>query len=134
MASAIVGIGGIEVADGQPLGVLGHEEPHLRDQILVGHPQAWREREDLEPVRRQVATLAQAERHVVEVGVIARSALDLEPEDTAIPDRLALLGGEAHERLPATILRRVDAEGAGRDLGPGRELLRRRVRPPAVSV
>ena len=117
-----LGIRGIEVADGQPLGVLGHEESHLGDQILVGHPQAGREREDLEPLGRQVAVLAQAERDLVQVGVVARRASDLEAEDAPTADRLPSFRSKAHEGLPATILSRIGAEAAHGDLAACRKL------------
>ena len=113
---------GIEVADGQPLGVLRHEEPQLGDPVLVGHPQAGREREDLQTIRRQVAMLAQAERDLVEVGIVARRAIDLEPEDAPAADRLAAFRSEAHESPPAVILSRIGAEAEHRDLAAGGKL------------
>ena len=122
MLSVIVGIGGIEIADRQLLGVLGHGEAQLGDEILVRHPDGGREREDLQPLGRQIAVLAQAQRHLVQVRVVARRAIDLEPEEASAADHLARVRREAGKRLPATVLGRIGAQRARRDLAAGRKL------------
>ena len=83
--------------------------------------------------RRQVAAIAQAQGHSVQIGVVAGHALDLQAENPPAADRFALVGRDREQRLPAVVQSRAGrdhllaqrgARGellrAGLDAGPGR--------------
>ena len=98
-------VGGIEVADRQRLGIVRYREAQLGDMAGVGHPHGRQEAADLEAVGGEVAALAQAQRHRVEVGVVAGQGLDLQAEHAPPANRLALLGDDREQRLPAAVER-----------------------------
>ena len=118
-----LGVGGIEIAHRQPLGVGWHRKAQLGHVLIVRDPHGRSRIDDLEPVRGEVAAIAQAEGHGVEIGVVAGRAFDLQAEDPPPADRLALLGEGREQGLPAVVEGGTGADHALGEHRPGGQLL-----------
>jgi hypothetical protein len=107
-----VGIGRIEIAHDQSVRAFRRLEAQLRDPALVRHADRGRVGEDLEPVRREVAPIAQTQDGREQVAVVAACSLDQQTENPLPVHELALLGRYGCERLPSPIGRRAGTVAA----------------------
>jgi hypothetical protein len=107
-----LGVGRIEIADRQPVGIGGHGELQFGHRTLVGYAHGRLFGQNLQPFGFQIAAVPQTQRDGIQIGVVARQAIDDKQEHPPAGNPVAVLGIDRFQRNPAIVARRLGGKTA----------------------